>query len=100
MEEDNTIVITKKNRRLLGFLGVEHEYLVIPPEVLSRGKIRRVEAIGENAFRCGTLERVVLLDGVRTIERQAFLRAPGCWRSCCRVPFSPSVPEPSGTAVD
>lgn len=25
MEEDNTIVITKKNRRLLGFLGVEHE---------------------------------------------------------------------------
>ena len=39
MEEDNTIVITKKNRRLLGFLGVEHEYLVIPPEVLSRGRV-------------------------------------------------------------
>lgn len=76
MEEDNTIVITKKNRRLLGFLGVEHEYLVIPPEVLSRGKIRRVEAIGENAFRCSTLERVVLLDGVRSIERQAFFESP------------------------
>ena len=103
MEEDNTIVITKKNRRLLGFLGVEHEYLVIPPEVLSRGKIRRVEAIGENAFRCSTLERVVLLDGVRSIERQAFFESPwllrtiqsigpGAFRNCGRLKHI-SIPE-------
>lgn len=108
MEEDNTIVITKKNRRLLGFLGVEHEYLVIPPEVLSRGKIRRVEAIGENAFRCSTLERVVLLDGIRSIERQAFFESgsllevvmpstlqsigPGAFRNCRQLKRV-SIPE-------
>lgn len=37
MEEDNTIVITKKNRRLLGFLGVEHEYLLLFRRKYSQG---------------------------------------------------------------
>ena len=70
--ETDKITVTSKNRDMAGFVGVDDEYLVIPPEILAEGEFRRVETIGDESFRASKLSVVVLPDSVHEIRTYAF----------------------------
>ena len=65
--------ITEENRDLVGFMGIDDEYLVLSPTFIQGGKVCRVDTIGFKAFAdCKGLKHLVLLDGFLTIQDEAF----------------------------
>lgn len=69
------ISLTPQNRHLAGFMELEDEYLVIPPEIVVDGEKRKIGAIGSAAFAsCRDLRTVVLLEGITKIGARAFER--------------------------
>ena len=77
------IGITRKNRGMAGFTGCPDEYLVIPPEMLVDGEIRRVDVIDDEAFwQCDGLRTVVIPGGPKLVGCSAF-RDCGNLREVC-----------------
>lgn len=69
------ISLTPQNRHLAGFMELEDEYLVIPPEIVVDDEKRKIGAIGSAAFAsCRDLRTVVLLEGITKIGARAFER--------------------------
>ena len=65
--------ITEENRDLVGFMGIDDEYLVLSPTFIQGGKVCRVDTIGFKAFAdCKGLKHLVLLDDFLTIQDEAF----------------------------
>lgn len=46
--------ITEENRDLVGFMGIDDEYLVLSPTFIQGGKVCRVDTIGFKAFAGAT----------------------------------------------
>lgn len=64
MQENQLCAVTAENRAMVGFVGCDNEYLVIPPEVTLDGKCCPLSVISGKAFlRCGSLTHVVVMDG-------------------------------------
>ena len=73
MQENQLCAVTAENRAMVGFVGCDNEYLVIPPEVTLDGKCCPLSVISGKAFlRCGSLTHVVVMDGYRLIGQNAF----------------------------
>lgn len=53
MQENQLCAVTAENRAMVGFVGCDNEYLVIPPEVTLDGKCCPLSVISGKAFlRC------------------------------------------------
>lgn len=78
------ISLTPQNRHLAGFMELEDEYLVIPPEIVVDGEKRKIGAIGSAAFAsCRDLRTLFCWKVSRKSEPEHLKDAEisGIWRS-------------------
>ena len=65
--------VTKEKRKEIGFVDEPNEYLLIPPTVKVEGRELTVTSIGPEAFQRTGVGNVVIFDGVKKIDKYAFM---------------------------